>query len=128
MTQTIILSSPKNRDLARRLIGLAPDGAVMRIKPEGRSLDQNSLLWAAISDVSRAMPGGKKHTPETWKCLFMSACGHAVQFEEGLDGKPFPIGFRSSKLTVSQMGDLLDFIFAWGAENGVVFTERRDAA
>ena len=51
--------------------------------------------------------------------MFMHACGHAVQFESGLDGKPFPTGFRSSKLSKSQMSDLIEFIHAYAASNGV---------
>ncbi|MGR1580705.1 recombination protein NinB [Thalassobius sp. S69A] len=42
----------------------------------------------------------------------------------GLNGEPFPVGFRSSAMTVSQMSDLIEFISAWAAQHGVVFTER----
>jgi hypothetical protein len=93
------------------------------IRQATRSLDQNARLWAMISDVSRAKPEGRTHTPEVWKCLFMSACGHAVQFETGLDGKPFPVGFSSSRMTKAQMSDLMEFVAAWGAERGVVWSE-----
>ncbi len=76
-----------------------------------------------LSDVSRAMTDGRRHTAEVWKTLFMHACGHAVQFETGLNGQPFPTGFRSSQLTKSQMGELIEFIYSFGAEKGVVWTE-----
>jgi hypothetical protein len=49
----------------------------------------------------------------------MNACGWEVQFIEGLDGRPFPQGFRSSRMTVKQMADLITYIMAFGAENGV---------
>jgi hypothetical protein len=93
--------------------------AVLSIREATRSLDQNALLWSVLSDISRAKPEGRCHTPEVWKCLFMSACGHAVQFEMGLDGKPFPVGFRSSKLTKAQFSELIEFIYSWCAEKGV---------
>jgi hypothetical protein len=63
-------------------------------------------------------PQGRMHTPEEWKCIFMSACGWEVAFLPGLDGRFLPYGYRSSKLTKKQMGMLMDFIEAWGAENG----------
>jgi len=63
------------------------------------------------------------HTPDVWKHLVMHACGHDVQFEIGLDGKPFPTGFRSSKLTVGQMSDLIEWIYAYGAEHNVQWSE-----
>jgi hypothetical protein len=110
------------------MIDRAPVDAVVTIKAATRSLDQNAALWAALSDISRAKPEGRMHTPEVWKCLFMQACGHAVQFELGLDGKPFPTGFSSSRMTKAEMSDLLDFVFQWGAERGVIFTDDRRAA
>lgn len=64
----------------------------------------------------------RKHTPEVWKALFMSACGHQVQFAQGLDGSPFPTGFRSSRLTKAQMCELMEFIVAYGNEHGVVWS------
>ena len=86
-------------------------------------LAANAKMWAMLSDVSRAKPEGRTHTPEVWKALFMSACGHAVQFEQGLDGTPFPVGFRSSRLSKAQMIDLIEFIYAYGSQHGVVWTE-----
>ena len=121
--QTVILRGEAQRALAKSLIDRAPGNAVVKIRPASRSLDQNAKLWAMISDVSRAKPDGLCHTPEVWKALFMSACGHSVQFEHGLDGQPFPIGFRSSRLTKAQMSDLIEFIYAYGAEKGVAWSD-----
>lgn len=123
MAQTVILHGQSQRLHAHSLIDKAPAGAVLTIREAKRSLEQNDKLWAMLSDVSRSMPDGRRHTPEVWKTLFMHACGHAVQFEIGLNEQPFPTGFRSSKLTKSQMSDLIEFIFSYGAEKGVVWTE-----
>ena len=123
MAQTVILRGPAQRTFAKSLIERAPVDAVVTIREANRTLDQNAALWAALSDISRAKPEGRMHTPEVWKCLFMSACGHAVQFEMGLDGKPFPVGFHSSRLTKSQASDLLDFVHEYGARHGVVFQD-----
>lgn len=121
--QTLILDSRYRRDQAHKLVDAAPINAVLTIAPPKRSTDQNKLMWALLSDVSRAMPQGRKHTAEVWKDLFCHACGHAVQFEMGLNGQPFPVGFRTSRMTKDQMRDLLEFIMAWGAENGVQFSD-----
>lgn len=121
--QTVILAGLSQRILAKRLIDAAPTGAVVNVREAKRTLDQNARLWALLSDVSRAKPEGRTHTAEVWKALFMSACGHAVQFETGLDGTPFPVGFRSSRLTKAQMSDLQEFISAWGSERGVRWSD-----
>ncbi|TAE79418.1 MAG: hypothetical protein EAY76_07495 [Alphaproteobacteria bacterium] len=120
---TVILDSHYRREQAHKLIDAAPVGAVMTVAAPKRTIPQNSRFWAMLSDVSRAMPGGRKHTPEAWRDLFMHAMGHASRFELGLNGEPFPVGFRSSKLTKAQMGELMEFIAAWGADNGVTFYE-----
>ena len=52
----------------------------------------------------------------------MNACGWECQFLEGLDGRPFPQGFRSSHLTKSQMSNLIEWLLAFGAEHGVRWT------
>ena len=119
MTQTVILSTPTRRQWAHRLIDAAPEYATVTIRPQDRTLDQSAKMWAMLSDLSVAKPEGRKHTPEVWKCLLMSACGHAVQFEVGLDGTPFPVGFRSSRLSKHQMSELIEFTMAYAAKHGV---------
>jgi hypothetical protein len=128
--QTVILAGNSQRDFAKSLIDMAPQNAVVNIKERKRSISQNDLMWALLSDVSRAKPNGRTMTTDRWKMAFMDACGHEVQFEQGLNGGFFPVGHSSSKLTVSEMSELIEFIFAWGSENGVTFSEKpeRNAA
>lgn len=126
--QTIILNGVRARNEGRRLVDLAPPGSVMTVKPPSRTTEQNSLMWALLSELSRAKPEGRTLTPDVWKAVMMNACGHAVQFEMGINGEPFPIGFRSSRLSKSQMSDLIEQIYEYGARCGVEFSERRDAA
>jgi hypothetical protein len=128
VAQTVIIRGQSQRDLAKRLIDAAPIDAIVSVKEATRNEDQNALMWVLLSDISRAKPNGRRHTPDMWKALMMKACGHHVQFLEGLDGEPFPIGFRSSRLTVKQMADLITFILAYGDENGVAWSQQREAA
>lgn len=121
--QTVRLASPKQRDLAKRLIDLAPEGAVVNIREAKRSLDQSAKMWAMLSDISRSKPDSRVHTAEVWKQLMMAACGHEVQFLMGLDGNPFPAGFKSSNLTKAQMADLISFMQSYGDQHGVRWSE-----
>lgn len=125
--QTVILRGLEQRALACQLVQIAPQDAVVTIKEGTRSLDQNAKMHAMLSDISRAKPQGRKHTPEVWKALMMKACGHQVQFVLGIDGEPFPVGFRSSRLTKSQMSDLIEFIYQFGAEHGVRWSDEAKA-
>lgn len=130
MAQTVILAGDRQRHFAKTLIDRAPQDAVLTIREATRTNDQNARLWAMLSDVSRAKPEGRMWPPETWKCAFMHALGHQVKFCEGLDGTgPFPLGFRSSRLTKKQMSDLIECIFEYGSRHSVVWTEpEREAA
>jgi len=122
MAQTVILRGLEQRALACELVRAAPVNATVTIKPEGRNLDQNAKLWAMLSDISRAKPEGRRHTPEVWKAIFMNACGYEVQFTAGLSGEPFPVGFRSSRLSKVQMSELIEFIYSYGAQDGVIWS------
>lgn len=124
--QTFILISDRVRGNAIEAIRTAPANWRVKVSPPLRSDDQNAKMWAMLHDVARAKPEGRNWTPETWKAAFMHSLGHQVLFAEGLDGSgPFPIGFRTSKLTVRQMIDLIDCIYAYGGQHQVEWTEAR---
>jgi hypothetical protein len=121
--QTIILTGARSRAKAMTLVEIAPDGAVFNVREATRNADQNAKMWAMLSDVSRAKPEDRHHTPDVWKALFMHALGHEVAFEQALDGRgPFPVGFRSSRLSKTQMADLITLISEYGDRHGVEWT------
>jgi hypothetical protein len=124
--QTMILSGQYQRELAKKLIDRAPPMAVLNIREATRTTDQNSKMWAMLSDISRAKPLGRCHTADRWKVVMMQACGHAVQFETALDGAPFPVGYSTSRMTKEQMSDLIEFMYAFGAEHGIEWSDEKD--
>lgn len=122
--QTVILRSKAQLQLAHRLVDAAPIDAVLNIKEPTRNTDQNARMWAMLSDVARAKPEGRMWTTDTWKAAFMHSLGHQCQFAEGLDGSgPFPIGFRTSRLRVKQMANLITVIAEYGDRHGVRWSE-----
>lgn len=126
---SITLGNQLSRDRAKMLIDRAPMGFVARIAEPKRTQEQNDKMWAMLTDISVQKPMGRRHTPDDWKAIFMNACGWECQFIEGLDGRPFPQGFRSSQLTKSQMSKLIEFMLAFGAEHQIRWTdEERQAA
>ena len=127
MAQYVRLVGPSQRALAKALIDRAPLNSMVKISEEKRSLQQNARLWAMLSDIARAKPDGRVHVPEVWKQLAMHACGHEVSFENGLNGKPFPTGFHSSRLNKAEMSELIEFLYSYGAEKGVVWSEPEPA-
>jgi len=124
-THPLKISNPKMRATAHAWVDRAPEGMLIKFQDPTRSLDQNAKLWACLTDVSQqAEHNGRKFSPEAWKSLFMSACGHELELMVGLNNEPVPMGLSSSSLSVAQMSELIEFIHFWAAEHGVVFRER----
>lgn len=126
----ICLWRQSDRDAAARLVEKAPPGTRVSFKGARRTLPQNDRLWAMLSDVARQKEHcGRKYTTNQWKVLFLHACGREVQFIPALDGSTFiPWGQSSSDLSKEEMSMLIDFIAAWGAENGVKFSDTQETA
>ncbi len=125
-THDLRIASEAFRATAHQWVDRAPVGCVIKFEPEPtRSNIQNSKMWAMLGDISKqCLVRGEKKSAETWKLLAMKALKHECAFEIGLDGEPFPVGFRSSQLSVKQMAELIEWLYAYGAENDVKWTER----
>jgi hypothetical protein len=100
---------------------------VLSIKSETRSTQENALLHAMLTHISKHQQwAGKKHSVETWKRLLTAAwCrarGEHIELLPALDGHGVDIVFRrTSELTVAECAELIEFVFAWGAANDVRF-------
>ena len=120
----ICLAGRSQRDYALQCVNEAPPGAVVSIVKSTRTNQQNAKMWAMLNDVSKSAPDGRQWQPETWKSAFMHHLGHEVKFEQSLEGnEPFPIGFRTSRLSVEQMADLITAICEYGDRHGVEWRE-----
>ena len=117
----IILNSEFDRRRAVQWCQRAPAGCRIEFKQAKRSNDQNSRLWAHLTDIAtNAEHNGRKYTPDHWKVIFLSALGREVQFIPSLDGKTFiPFGQSSSDLSKQEMTDLITLIESFAAERGI---------
>ena len=108
---------------------LAGHKLALIVRPVTRSTKQNALLHAVIADVAEQVEwAGKKRDAETWKRLltasWLRARGESVEVLPALDGHGIDVVFRrTSHLTVPECTELVEFIYAWGVENGVLFQE-----
>jgi hypothetical protein len=119
----IILRTRQDRGRAVRWIENAPDGTVVEFKQKGRSNDQNAAMWSVLTQINRQRPihNGVKMSAVLWKAVFMQALGAELVMLPTLEGGGlFPFGHRSSKLTVSEMGDLITLMIAWAATEELV--------
>lgn len=125
----IIIEGPHSRGKAQHWIAKAPIGTRVEFKAAKRTLPQNDKLWATLSDVaSQKEHFGRKYTADIWKLLFMDGLGRETKFVPALDGTTVvPIGQSSSDLSKEEMSQLIEFILAWGAENGVTFHDQHES-
>lgn len=121
--RTFTLINQDVRDRACQAILRAPDGYTVAIAEALRTSDQNAKLWPMLTDVSLSMPMGRKETPEQWKAILMRAFGCEIGYLNDINGEPFPIGYRSSKMGKRQFAEFIEFIYAFGAEHGVQWSE-----
>lgn len=121
--RTFRLVHAEARRRSHEAIDQAPDGYVVEIKEPNRSLDQNAKLWPMLDDVSRQVDWyGQRLTDEEWKDVF-SASLKRQKVVPGLDGGFVVCGQRTSKMTKREFSDLVELIYAFGAERGVCWSE-----
>ena len=88
-----------------------------------RTIDQNAMFHAVVQDISKAIPwGGQMRDIHTWKRLltaaWMRAKGERAELLPAVDGEGFDVLYRhTSKLSVGEMSDLIDYTMAWAADN-----------
>ena len=123
MKQLFRLVHQEARNRAAEACLTSPDGYIVRISEPTRSLEQNSLLWSALSEVSdQVVWHGRKLTPTEWKFVF-SAALKKQEVVVGLDGGFVVLGQSTSKMTKGEMSDLIELIYSFGIDHGAKFSE-----
>jgi hypothetical protein len=128
-------SNPHWQDVQLRLnqhiVAETQAGRVLRVtvgEPK-RTLAENAKLHAMLSEVAEQVEwAGKKRDVEVWKRLVVSAwCrarGEPVEILPALDGHGIDIvPVRTSRLSKKDCAELIEWLYCFGAENNVTFTE-----
>jgi hypothetical protein len=126
----LVLHTPAIRSKAKRWIDGLPQDSRVEFKAPRRSLDQNSKMWAMLSEVAAQLPWhGLRLSAEDWKLIFLDALKREVRMAPNLDGTGFVnLGRSSSDLSKEEMADLITIIQEFGARHGVEFFEPGAAA
>lgn len=108
-------------------LGRAAKVTVEEAKPT-RTLEQNSRMWALLTDVSRQVEwpvDGKlqRLSPAEWKDIFTAALRKGQRVAQGVDGGFVMLGASTSRMSVGEMCDLQTLIEAFGAERGVRWSD-----
>jgi hypothetical protein len=128
----LTLDSTAKREQAIGWIRKAPTGSRVEFKGPARSLDQNSRFWAMLTDCAvQGRIEGRRYNTEAWKTMFL----HAYAEERGVEIKylprlqgagMIPCGRSSSDLSVHEMSELMEWMSAWCAENGIKLHDQEE--
>ena len=103
--------------------GLQRGPVSIRLTRPRRTLDQNAKLWPMLSDVSRQVDWyGSRLRPEEWKDVFTAALKRQKTVP-GIDGGFVVLGAHTSRMTKRELSDLIELIYAFGAERDVEWSE-----
>jgi hypothetical protein len=124
VSNTVRLVGKAQREHAKRLIDEAPVGFVMKLGAETRRDAQNRRLWPMLQDIQQQVPGFEGYSTDDIKMRFLNALGTEMRFLPELEGQGmFPVGLKSSTLTVQQFSGLVELLFAFGAKHGVRWSD-----
>ncbi|MCA9857985.1 MAG: recombination protein NinB [Dehalococcoidia bacterium] len=137
--QTFRLISPDVRAYCCDKILDAPVGYVVEIKEPTRSVEQNAHFHAMFSDIAKQCEFmGQKWPAEDWKRLLADAFVRAMR-ELGTplkqDGRIVPalngdgfvqLGIQTRRLSKEEARNFVEFLKAWGAEQGVKWSWREE--
>lgn len=126
MTKRVFIMA---HDLARRnalqAVQDAPAGYAVTVSEPSRSLDQNALLHAELTEVGNAIGWKFYKQPvdlDDLKSIFMAAyrkaCGQNSRFVIGLDGQPVILNWRTRDLSKRECSEFVEMVRAWLAEYG----------
>lgn len=126
----IIVTDQAARARALKWVSIAPAGTRVEFKAPKRTLPQNDRMWAMLTDIAAQRAWhGIKITPDDWKLVFLDGLKREMRAVPNLDGTGFVnIGTSSSDLSVAEMTDMIELMFAWAAGNGVMFSNEAQAA
>lgn len=103
----------------------------LEIKAVNKSREQEEKYHAMIGDIAKqASHLGSKWDSESWKRLlvdlFLRENGmYNGKILQNLDGTGIiQLGFQTRNFTKEQASEFVEWLHAWGAENGITYTEK----
>ncbi|KAB0668966.1 recombination protein NinB [Oryzomonas sagensis] len=123
MKQKLTISSEPLRHRAIEIIRALPLDVAhdldIREHKTTRNLEQNARMWAMLTDISEQVDWyGQRLTKEDWKDVFTASLKR-LKVVPGIDGGFVVIGAHTSKMSVSEMSELIEFAMAFGCQHNV---------
>lgn len=96
---------------------------VLTLTEETRSNEQNRKMWATLGEIADQVDWyGQRLTAEEWKWV-LSASLKKQRAVQGIDGGFVVLGQSTSKMTIAEMSEMIELSMAFGAQQGVKFSD-----
>lgn len=123
-----VLTAVMNRVWSNVQKGLGAGPVVIKLGRKKRSLSQNAKMWPMLSDVSRQVNWyGEQLSPEDWKHVFTASL-KSQRAVPGIEGGFVVLGQSTSQMSKEVFSQLIELIYAFGANNGVQWSEQAISA
>jgi len=105
----------------------------VEVREPKRTLDSNACMWATLADIARQVEWPHTKSGEwkiglmdsdSWKAVLTAAFEQETKQAQGIGGGTVMLGARTSQYSRRKMGELLEFVHAFGAEKGVKWSAR----
>jgi len=103
---------------------------VLEVKAADKTRDQELKYHAMIDEIAKqAKHMGASWDAESWKRLLVDLFCKYSGLQTGvvmpnLSGDGIvQLGYQTRKFTKEQASDFVEFLYAWGAEHGIVYTK-----
>ncbi|WDG52476.1 recombination protein NinB [Pseudomonas chlororaphis] len=101
---------------------------IVRPVKSRRTLEQNAKLWAMLGDISRQVDWPvngvmQRLDSEDWKALMTAAARQEIRMAQGINGGVVMLGESTKRMTVAELGDVIECMYAFGADKGVIWSE-----
>ena len=85
-------------------------------------------MWCLLTEISRQVKHhGLTLSPESWKHMFTAALDPELAVVPNLAGTGFVVlGQPTSSMSKRKFSELIEFMYAFGAEKGVTWSEPQD--
>lgn len=104
---------------------------MIRVGDVLRSLDQNAKSWALLRDVATQVPMVINGVPqltssEDWKAVLTAGFSQEMRYAQNPHGTAgvISLGVSTKAMTRKEFSDYIEFIYAFGASQGVAWSEK----
>lgn len=118
------------KSMVERGLGAPERGpVVITMGRETRTQEQNDKFWPMLRDISKQVEWmGMKLREDEWKDLSTASFRSCKVLPNLNKDGVVAVGLSTSKMPKGEMSNYIEYLYAFGAENGVKWSEESDKA